>query len=42
MIRILHWLRLRSLRSRLLAGVLAVTAAGLLTPNVGGVFALSN
>ncbi|MFI9382307.1 sensor histidine kinase [Kutzneria sp. NPDC052558] len=42
MIRLLHWLRLRSLRSRLLAGVLAVTAAGLLTADVVGVFALSN
>ncbi|HTI22796.1 MAG TPA: HAMP domain-containing sensor histidine kinase [Kutzneria sp.] len=35
-------LRLRSLRSRLLVGVLAVTAAGLLTADVVGVFALSN
>ena len=38
----LHWLRLRSLRSRLLVGVLAVTAAGLLTADVVGVFALSS
>ncbi|QUQ67751.1 sensor histidine kinase [Kutzneria sp. CA-103260] len=42
MTRLLHWLRLRSLRSRLLAGVLAVTAAGLLTSDVVGAFALSN
>jgi two-component system OmpR family sensor kinase len=38
----LRWLRLRSLRSRLLVGVLAVTAAGLLTADVVGAFALSN
>jgi two-component system OmpR family sensor kinase len=42
MTRLLHWLRLRSLRSRLLAGVLAVTAAGLLTADVVGAFALSS
>ena len=42
MTRMLHWLRLRSLRSRLLAGVLAVTAAGLLTADVVGAFALSS
>jgi two-component system OmpR family sensor kinase len=39
---LLLWLRLRSLRSRLLVGVLAVTAAGLLTADVVGVFALSS
>jgi two-component system OmpR family sensor kinase len=39
---LLRWLRLRSLRSRLLVGVLAVTAAGLLTADVVGVFALSS
>ena len=38
----MRWLRLRSLRSRLLVGVLAVTAAGLLTADVVGVFALSS
>ncbi|WP_052394583.1 cell wall metabolism sensor histidine kinase WalK [Kutzneria sp. 744] len=39
---LLRWLRLRSLRSRLLVGVVAVTAAGLLTADVVGVFALSS
>ncbi|MFC0432300.1 cell wall metabolism sensor histidine kinase WalK [Kutzneria buriramensis] len=42
MTTLLRWLRLRSLRSRLLVGVLAVTAAGLLTADVVGVFALSS
>jgi two-component system, OmpR family, sensor kinase len=39
---IARWLKLRSLRSRLLVGVLAVTAAGLLTADVVGVIALSS